>query len=111
MCLSRNNSKNLSKKDLPRRVRSPRQLSHCNEQIFKFSQSELKLPVKSQQQKVHQPHQQLTLIKRDSQRSLIIEPPQASNNNTQWAIFNQKFATLAICFANFAQVGFFADET
>ena len=81
MCLSRNNSKNLSKKDLPRRVRSPRQLSHCNEQIFKFSQSELKLPVKSQQQKVHQPHQQLTLIKRDSQRSLIMESPQASSNN------------------------------
>lgn len=81
VCLSRNNSKNLSKKDLPRRVRSPRQLSHCNEQIFKFSQSELKLPVKSQQQKVHQPHQQLTLIKRDSQRSLIMESPQASSNN------------------------------
>ena len=90
-------------------------MSHCNEQIFKFSQQDLLLPVKPQQkvqqQHLQQPHQQSTLIKRDSQRSLIIEPPQASNNNTQWAIFNQKFASLAICFANFAQVGFFADET
>ena len=62
---------------MPRRVRSPRLLSQCNEQIFKFSQQNLQIqhlePQQQQQQK------QAKLTKRESQRSLIIDSTKAAS--------------------------------
>ena len=66
--LSRQGSKRLTKGDLPRRVRSPRTLSACNEQIFKFEQD-----IQSQTLDVQQINK--ALIKRDSQKSIQLEPP------------------------------------
>ena len=66
--MSRQGSKRLTKGDLPRRVRSPRTLSACNEQIFKFEQD-----IQSQTLDVQQINK--ALIKRDSQKSIQLEPP------------------------------------
>ena len=70
--MSRQGSKRLNRGDLPRRVRSPRTLTACNEQIFKFEQD-----VQSQTLDVQQINK--ALIKRNSQKSIQLEPPPSTS--------------------------------
>ena len=51
-------------------------MSHCNEQIFKFSQQNLQIQHLEPQQ---QQQKQAKLIKRESQRSLIIDSTKAAS--------------------------------
>ena len=71
---------------MPRRVRSPRHLSSCNEQIFKFSQQNLQI----QHLEPQQQQKQAKLIKRESQRSLIIDSTKAASYEAISASENTK---------------------